>query len=115
MQPLTYVHDGLGSAPQLELRETTNPDGVHLSLVGELDLAGAPHLKARLEPLARARTPVLLDLSELEFMDSSGLFVLVNYHRRATTEGWTLRVEPQLQPPVRRLLQLTGLDTVLWP
>ena len=113
MHPSTYGPDAAGGAPQLELLESTGPDGVRLSLAGELDMAGAPHLTARLEPLARTRTAVLLDLSELEFMDSSGLCVLVNHHRRAAAEGWTLRVEPQLQPAVRRLLELTGFEAAL--
>jgi len=54
---------------------------------------------------------VVADLSEVTFLDSSGLGVLVQAHRTATERDTRLLVVAS--PPVRKLLALTGLDTVL--
>ena len=54
---------------------------------------------------------VVADLSEITFLDSSGLGVLVQAHRTATERDSRLLVVAS--PPVRKLLRLTGLDTVL--
>jgi anti-sigma B factor antagonist len=78
---------------------------------GELDIASVPGLRDELliildrEPLSL----MILDLSELEFIDSSGTAVLVHTQRRARLLGCTLAlVAPQ--PAVSRVLQICGLD-----
>lgn len=80
-------------------------------LCGELDLASAPDLREQLLVILDRRTPsrLILDMSELEFIDSSGTAVLVNTERRARLLGCTLAlVAPQA--PVSRVLQICGLD-----
>ena len=54
---------------------------------------------------------VIADLTGITFLDSSGLGVLVQAHRTATERDTRLLVVAST--PVRKLLQLTGLDTVL--
>ena len=54
---------------------------------------------------------VIADLGQITFLDSSGLGVLVQAHRTATERENRLLVVAS--PPVRKLLRLTGLDTVL--
>lgn len=83
-----------------------------LTVVGEVDLVAAPELR---ELLLRhlAEGPVLLDLAELQFLDSSGVRVLSHALRACETEGWELRVQPELTPPVRQVLEMTGMLAVL--
>jgi stage II sporulation protein AA (anti-sigma F factor antagonist) len=83
---------------------------VHALLRGELDISTAPRLD---EALARteAEGPRLLviDLSELTFMDSTGLRLLIGADSRAREEGRRL-VLIQGNEMVQRVLRLTRLD-----
>jgi anti-anti-sigma factor len=82
-----------------------------IKLCGELDIASAPHVREQLlAVLDRHRKPrLILDLSELEFMDSSGTAVLVNTERRARLLGCTLALASP-QAAVSRVLRISGLD-----
>ena len=82
------------------------------SLAGRLDAASAPALQAALEEaLADGETRLLVELSAIEFLDSTGLGILVGGLKAARKAGGDLRlVSPS--PPVARLLRLTTLDRV---
>jgi anti-anti-sigma factor len=87
-----------------------NEDGrVRVRLRGELDLAGAPTLTERLRSLRERRETVLLDLDELEFIDMSGLRVVLVAAEDAASDGWALTVT-RGSPAVRRLLALVNVD-----
>jgi len=82
-----------------------------VTLCGELDIASAPDLRERLLAILCRQTPglLILDLARLEFIDSSGIAVLVNTERRARLLGWSLvLVAPQA--PVSRILHICGLE-----
>ena len=93
--------------PRFEV-QTAEPNGtLVLRLVGELDLVSEPVLSAE---LAKATgRPVTIDLSELAFMDSTGLRTLLSSAR----EIEQLKLKGPLQPPVQRLLELTQTLTIL--
>jgi anti-sigma B factor antagonist len=80
-----------------------------LRLAGEFDLAGTQRVEEAAEGLIAAGPErLLLDLSGLRFIDSSGLRVIVVLHQRASQEGWALElVRPG--PPVMRVFQISGL------
>ncbi|MFF3851108.1 STAS domain-containing protein [Streptomyces sp. NPDC002328] len=82
-------------------------------LTGELDRASAPALREAVDALVvEGLARIVLDLEQVSFMDSSGLSVLVYAMRQAGEIGGTLRLAaPGRQ--VRRLLELTGLDTAV--
>ena len=87
--------------------ETHRDDGVvRLTVHGELDLSTSPELE---EALAHASSAprVDLDLSEMSFMDSSGLAVLIGARKRAESDGLQLAVVGANEH-VRRLMDLTG-------
>jgi anti-sigma B factor antagonist len=69
--------------------ERTRSDGYELLTVeGELDIATAPRMIAALnEALAAMRLPLVVDLSRVVFMDSTGLALLMNARRRAQRHG----------------------------
>lgn len=76
---------------------------------GELDLASAGQLEAALAELAGV-PDVVVDLRELEFMDSRGLQVLLQARTRAQAAGTDLALT-EGRPVVERLLEVTGLGT----
>jgi anti-sigma B factor antagonist len=92
-----------------------DPDGVRLVLTGELDLAVAEMLGSRLRQLRNEGYDVRLDLSELEFIDSSGLRELIVAVSEARSDGWRLEIDPHMTKPVRRTVEIAGLRSHLWP
>jgi len=83
-----------------------------LVLSGEADLASAVPLRARLTEATEA-TPswLVLDLTDLDFIDSTGLGVLVGALRRVRAGGGDVRVAAA-QPGIARVFSVTGLDRV---
>jgi anti-anti-sigma factor len=84
-----------------------------VSVSGELDLHTAGCLQARIEEAdtVGART-VLVDLSEISFIDSSALEVLVRESKLLEDRGHSLVLVTN-DPRTRRILEVTGLDRVL--
>jgi anti-sigma B factor antagonist len=92
---------------RLEVRDAGR--ALVIALSGELDLASSPALQEELERAAAAETPMLIiDLRELDFMDSTGLSVLVRAHQRIEEGGRQLAMVRGPQQ-VQRLLSLTGV------
>lgn len=99
--------------PYLEIHEAPNGECVRLRLTGELDLFSAPLVKRRLAQLRAENRAVRLDLSDLGFMDSSGIHLLISAFDGLGEDGWQLEIDPDLSRPVERLFSLAGLDRVL--
>jgi anti-sigma B factor antagonist len=83
--------------------------GTVVALSGELDLASSPALEEALERVFGSdHQVVVVDLRNLEFMDSTGLSIVVKAHQ--TVEDRDLRLYVVNGPPqVQRLLSLTGV------
>jgi anti-anti-sigma factor len=98
------VHDHL----RVEVEE--RPDVLLISLSGELDLTGADRLEEAVDGRLPA-TPrgVIVDLRELEFMDSTGLRALLVIADRAAELGHRFAVV-RGRRQVQRLLELTGMS-----
>ena len=104
----TEIRDGtLGVAKRED-------DGtVVLSIVGELDLANTATLERELAS-ANGATAVVLDMSALEFIDSTGIALLVATHRRLNSDGADrFSLVRSRSDAVRKVLELTGIDTAL--
>jgi anti-sigma B factor antagonist len=86
--------------------------GATVALSGELDLVGVHALEQALRSAQEADGPLIIDLRELEFIDSSGLGVLVRFHNAATTSDFAYSVIPG-PPAVHRAFVLAGLDRTL--
>ncbi|MFP5361432.1 MAG: STAS domain-containing protein [Thermoleophilia bacterium] len=98
--------------PQLTL-ERFERDGLHvIALRGELDLRAAGELEAALVPLGDAAR-VCLDLTELEFIDSTGLATVIRAHQSLAAGGGALAVACRDEGSVRRTFETTGLMTLL--
>lgn len=97
-----------------DLRMRLDDDGsvavVHLS--GELDASTAPELRNCLAELFLAgRRRVVLDMAELDFIDSTGLGVIVAALKRFDADGGAV-VAQSPKHRVRKVFELTKLDTV---
>ena len=77
-------------------------------LIGELDLATVPALKAALEPLA-GQGPMTLDLTELTFIDSSGLNAIMQFAPSLNGDGALTLANPSAH--VSRLLEIVEMHT----
>lgn len=77
---------------------------------GELDLASGPELEGELARVREKSPPTLIiDLRRLDFMDSTGLSILVKAHQHATEDGCEFGLV-RGTPQVQRLLELTGVS-----
>jgi anti-anti-sigma factor len=94
------------SAPQ-PFKSRIDPDGV-VYLSGELDMAIADSFCQGLISSLNGQRPVL-DLSELTFLDSSGIRAILQLAR---TSGQSV-VLRNLRPNVRRVLESTGVNETL--
>jgi anti-sigma B factor antagonist len=93
--------------------ETSDYGGkVVLAVRGEVDISTSPKLGEGIRRQLRSN-PVLLDLSGLSFMDSSGVRVIDAAVRDAHEEGQTLTIGSALPNNVRLVFDLTGLTEVL--
>jgi anti-sigma B factor antagonist len=86
---------------------------VRLCLLGELDIASAPVLKYRLERLSAEKRRVRLDLSGLDFIDSSGIYLLVKAFNDASSDGWQFEVDPCLSPKTALTFRLAKLKRLI--
>lgn len=97
---------------QLSFQTQTLADGLILGPQGEIDLARSPELRLRLrEELARSPRRLVIDLSGVPYMDSSGVATLVEALQRSRTAGCKL-ILASLQPKVRSIFTISRLDTV---
>ena len=80
---------------------------------GELDLATAPELEKVVGDRLDAGDEVVVDLRELQFMDSTGLRVLVHAHTRAQGEKRFIVVRPPAGAPIAKILAIAGVDSEL--
>ncbi|MCW2983483.1 MAG: hypothetical protein JWR63_1053 [Conexibacter sp.] len=88
--------------------------GLVVAVRGELDLATAPQLEDALLPTLREGGRAMLDLRALEFMDSTGVRVIVAAHLAAEEHGGRLAlVRTGTESPVGRVLEISGLNGIL--
>lgn len=98
----------------MELRfETLVRDGVPvLAVGGEIDVYSAPELREKLLELSHgSHTTAVVDLTEVSFVDSTGLGVLVSGLKRFREAGGDLPLVVT-QPQILKVLEITGLSTV---
>jgi anti-anti-sigma factor len=99
---------------RFEITEETQRATLILAIAGELDVSTAPGLAQRIEDkLAENLTTLILDLSDLTFMDSSGLRLLIELNQRAEQGTWTLTLKPSKHESAKTVLRLTGADVAL--
>ncbi len=92
----------------------SSPDrSVRVRPEGELDLASSPTLALALRHEITAGHDVLLDLSGVRFIDSTGLAVILSAVRDAESASGSLRIATAVSPEARHLFRLTAVEDVL--
>jgi anti-sigma B factor antagonist len=102
--------------PAVELNVSSRSHGDHVIVTagGEIDLYTAPKLQADLAAIIDGAAPVVrvvLDMSGVEFCDSTGMNVLLGALRHARERGGELELAAP-RPAIVKILQVTGLDAV---
>lgn len=98
---------------QFELEVTVLENEAVISVVGELDFSTAPRLREQiLELLKGGTTSLVIDLSQLDFVDSSGLGVLVATLKRMRERDGSLMIRSP-SANTSKVLQVSGLDKLL--
>jgi len=83
------------------------------SLVGEVDISNAHYFRKQLETaLAECKQNITIDLGELNYIDSTGLGVIIGIYGAVKKDGYSVKV---LNPKenVKKLLIISGLDKIL--
>jgi anti-anti-sigma factor len=88
-------------------------DGARVRAIGELDIDAVPDLAAEISQLREAGCPlVIIDLSELSFLDSSGLRLLLDCYAEARQDDHAIALIPGPRA-VQRVFELTGTTEYL--
>ena len=96
----------------LDVTTSVQGDEAVLSVDGEIDLTSCGQLRDEIDAIDLERAPnVVVDLTHVAFIDSTGLSVLVGAARRARQDG--RRFDVVADGHLHELLHLTGLDTVM--
>jgi anti-sigma B factor antagonist len=99
--------------PHLTIEVTSTPEAHTIVLAGEVDLQGAPKVEAAFKDAFDGEPElIVVDLSNLTFIDSSGLHALVTGHELCRARGHALSIIPG-SANVQRLFELTGMSEVL--
>jgi anti-sigma B factor antagonist len=98
---------------ELKVSSQSHGDQAIVTVSGEIDLYTAPRLQGELTAVLDGGRPVrvVVDMSGVEFCDSTGMNVLLSAMKRAREHGGGLDLAGP-RPAVRKILQVTGLDSV---
>lgn len=102
----------MGNGDTIEIKVERRSDAVVVRPVGDVDLNRSPALREQLKAVADKKTRrMIVDLSEVPYMDSSGVATLVEAMQLARRGGYTLLL-CGLQDRVRSIFEIARLDTV---
>lgn len=98
---------------ELTIGTSVRGDYEVVSPVGDLDLHTVPALRQCLDDVqARGRNSIIVDLTNVDFLDSSALGLLVNVQRQLAEAGGSLQVACP-QPHVQKVFRITRLAEVI--
>jgi anti-sigma B factor antagonist len=97
---------------ELSLATRSVAGRVVLEIGGEVDVYTAPRLRERLvDAVGAGDAHIVVDLVKVDFLDSTGLGVLVGAHRRLKAGGGSLNLVCAHER-LLKIFRITGLDTV---
>ena len=103
-----HRQDPMAPPPAFRMEREPSPEGVILLvLAGEIDLATSGQFRAVVDEAIAEGVSLVADVEEVTFMDSTMLRELLRAHRDLGGAGRRFILAAP-QPPVRRLLELTG-------
>ena len=96
----------------MEISTRTSKDTHIVAIAGNLDSATSPEAQKALDAVLVSARKVVLDFSELDYISSAGLRVLLGAAKRLRASGGTRRVFG-LNQSVREVFQISGFSTIL--
>ena len=102
--PMAEPTQDAAAPARLQIATDESAERLLLSLSGELDIASAPLLERAVEAVDR---PLVIDLAEVTFMDSTGLRALLLARQQAQSGGQELSLRPGPRQ-VQRVFELSG-------
>ena len=83
-----------------------------MELIGEIDIYTASQLKSEFQSiLEKKKTPIEMDFKNLEYIDSTGLGVLIGALKRLREDDKDITLY-HVKPSIKKLLNLTGLNQI---
>ena len=101
-----------GPPGQFEVDVESRDGGVVVAPKGEIDLSTVDEVRRAIEQSHDSASSLVIDLSGVGFLDTSGLRLVVEQNNRARDLGYALELIPG-PPPVQRVFQIAGLDQKL--
>ena len=98
---------------EFEVRTETSDGTMIVSVIGELDLSTHEQLRDPLVAAGEQKTPVVVDLGECDFIDSSGIRALLVGHEALTSNGKARLAVAAPQPQVQKVLEMIGLGEAI--
>jgi anti-anti-sigma factor len=99
---------------KFEITDTRDGDRLTLAVCGELDIGTVGVLVERVDATVDAElTTLTLDLSQLDFIDSTGLRSVIELSQRAEQAPWNLRIRPPENEAALLVFRITGMDVAL--
>jgi anti-sigma B factor antagonist len=107
------TRDTIAASEGLEITMDKRDEGKVVRLCGRLDIESSPALRDRLLDMLRAQSPeaVIVDLTGVTYIDSSGIATLIEGLKMARQRQTTLCLQG-LQGRILRLFQVTGMLTL---
>ncbi len=96
----------------MEISTRTSNDTHIVAIAGNLDSATSPEAQKALDAVLVSARKVALDFSELDYISSAGLRVLLGAAKRLRASGGTLRMFG-LNQSVREVFEISGFSTIL--
>ena len=102
----------MSSQQNIEVETETLPEGIVLRPKGDIDLSRAPAFRVEIAKWMKDNSnPVFIDLSQVPYMDSSGVATLVEALQMTNRSGVRLALYG-MQERVRSIFEIARLDTV---
>jgi anti-anti-sigma factor len=100
----------MGRPAPLEIHTKVEAGKAQLAVAGELDLGTVAQLQREVQAaLSGGARELVIDLSELTFMDSTGLRLFIAMYDDAAENGWTLQLLHPAEEPLR-IFEISGTD-----
>lgn len=100
-------------APEFDIVIEGGHTWARVAVFGELDLATAGELGAALDRERIGGRSVLLDLSGVEFLDSTGLTIILRTMQAAQVDAWNFGILADLSPAALRTIRIAGVLPML--
>jgi anti-sigma B factor antagonist len=109
----SYSRGETTTTPEFRTITEVLPASTHVAIQGELDIYTAPALRDLLQNvISEGAQDLLLDLTDMAFIDSTGLGVIVGALKRVRERGGNLVLRAPT-PAVRKVLDITGLSEII--